>query len=53
MFVGIVAAYMEDLPGESKKLMSDSVIIQNKSYLQCGDARLNEGSVGEYRREED
>ena len=32
--------------------MSDSVIIQNKSYLQCGDAGLNEGSVGEYRREE-
>lgn len=32
--------------------MSDSVKIQNKSYLQRGDAGLNEGLVGEYRGEE-
>jgi hypothetical protein len=32
--------------------MSDGVIIQNKSYLQRGDAGLNEGLVGEYRGDE-
>jgi hypothetical protein len=32
--------------------MSDSVIIQNKSYLQHRDAGLNVGFIGEYREEE-